>query len=110
MQDKVNGNGNGKPNPLLVALISAVLASGSTIGVVFNTPVGQGLARPDPYTGTQAASLEARVNYIEKSVTGHIIAHPDEVNQFDRRIATLEAQYSIILANQNRIIEKLDKR
>ena len=109
MTDRGNGDVAGnKWHPLAIAVLSALLASGGTIGVVFNTSAGKSIARPDPYTGSQGASLEARVDYIEHGLDEHI--HSSDENQFDRRIATLEAQYAIILQNQARILDRLDKR
>ena len=111
MTDRGNGDAaGGKWHPLAVAVLSALLASGGTIGVVFNTSAGEQLARPDPFTGSQGASLEARVEHIEKDLNDHVLRHPSDENQFDRRIATLEAQYAIILQNQARILDRLDKR
>lgn len=95
--------------PIAVAAIGAFLGSFGTVGVYLGTPLGQEIARPDPFTGTQGASLTARVSHLEKDLSGHIGNHPDAINQFDRRIATLEAQYAIILQNQVRIIDRLDK-
>ena len=111
MTDRGNGDVAGsKWHPLAIAVLSALLASGGTIGVVFNTSAGERIARPDPFTGTQGASLEERVNHIEGDLGSHLSRHPDETNQFDRRIATLEAQYAIILQNQARILDRLEKR
>lgn len=105
-----NGKRNGHTwNPVVVGVVSAILGSGGAISLVFGTPVGQQIARPDPFTGKQGAALIERVSHLERDADNHYRAHPDRVNQFDRRITVLETQYSSILANQARIIEQLDR-
>ena len=105
-----NGGRNGnKWNPIVVAVLSAVLGSGGGIALVFNTSAGQSLVRPDPFTGTEAAQLDARLQHVEREMDTHVRRHPDAVNQFDRRITTLEVQYANIISGQHRIIERLDK-
>jgi hypothetical protein len=106
-----NGKRDGsKLTPILVAVIGAFVGSSGTIAIYLGTPIGQEIARPDPYTGSQAAALTTRVEYLEAEVDAHVNRHPDQENQFDRRIATLEAQYAIILQNQGRILDRLDGR
>ena len=95
-------------HPVLAVVLGSILGGGGTLGVFLGTPVGQDIARPDPFTGSQGAELIQRVIHIEEDVTKHLSHHPDAENQFDRRIATLEAQYAIILQNQGRILDRLD--
>jgi hypothetical protein len=95
-------------HPVLAVLLGSILGGGGTLGVFLGTPVGQERLRPDPFTGTQGAQLTQRVVHIEEDVASHLSHHPDAENQFDRRIATLEAQYAIILQNQGRILDRLD--
>ena len=97
-----------KWTPVAVAVVGAFLGSSGTIAVYLGTPAGQEITRPDPYTGTEGAALEHRVNDVEAELNGHLGAHPDEMNHFDRRITTLEVQYSQILANQQRILNRLE--
>ena len=103
-----NGNGN-KWNPVVIGIVSAVLGSGGAISLVFGTPIGQNIARPDPFTGSQGAALVERVDNIESEIESHIHNHPSDVNRFDRRITTLEVQYASILSNQQKIIDRLDR-
>lgn len=110
MQDKVytdKRNGN-KWNPLVVSIISAILAGSGSVYLVFGTPVGQSIARPDPFTGTQARALEHEMEKLESRLTFHIREHPDRTNQFDRRITVLETQYSTMISTLRRIEDKLD--
>jgi len=110
MVSKEHNNAHGsKWNPVAVGIISAILGSSGGIALVFNSPFGQKITRPDPYTGTQAATLNARVEHLEDDITEHLVRHPDEINQFDRRIATLEAQYAMILQNQARMLDRLER-
>ena len=106
---------NKKPNgtkwsPALIAIVGAIIGSGGGIALVFNTPIGSSITRPDPFTGTQASSLIANVERLEAEIDGHIFKHPDISNQYDRRIAVLESQYHTLLLNQQRILDKLDGR
>lgn len=94
--------------PFIVAVLGAFLGSTGTIAVYLGTPLGQEIARPDPFTGSQAARLEARLDEIDRDIHNHLERHPDVQNQFDRRIATLEAQYAIILQNQGRILDRIE--
>jgi hypothetical protein len=110
MTDRGNSDVYGsKWHPVVIAIVSAIIGSSGGVAVLYNTDYGQTLTRPDPYLGAQGASLEARVDHIEGDMNDHLARHPDDVNQFDRRIATLEAQYVIILQNQIRMIDRLEK-
>ena len=97
-----------KFNPILVAVVGAFLGSTGTISIFLGTPLGQEVARPDPFTGTQAASLIHRVESAEADISGHMKNHPDVINHFDRRITTLEVQFSAIITNQERILRRLE--
>ena len=108
-KSKVTIHGS-KWTPVLVACIGAFVGSSGTVAVYVNTPLGQKITRPDPFTGSQAAALISRIEHLEEDIGNHLDHHPDRENQFDRRIATLEAQYAIILANQARILDRLDSR
>ena len=92
-----------------VAIISAVLCSisGPILLVKFG---GDSMVAPDRFTGTQADALIKRVDHIEENIDSHRNNHPDKMNQYDRRIAVLESQYSTILENQRRILDRLDGR
>ncbi len=105
--DKILGNGRAN-YPIAVAVIGAFLGSTGTIAVYLGTPFGQEMARPDPFTGSQATALIARIEHLEAEIIRHTANHPDQTNQFDRRITTLEIHYEQILKNQDRIIERLD--
>ena len=109
MTDNVEKTNGRKHTPILVAVLGAFLGSSGTIAIYLNTPVGQAVARPDPFTGSQGAALKTRIEHLEEEVSNHTLQHPDQTLQFDRRIATLEAQYAIILQNQGRMIDRLDR-
>ena len=101
-------NGN-KWNPALVAIFSAIIGSGGGIALVFNTPVGASIVRPDPFTGAQGLALEHEIEQLEAQMTFHVREHPDRTNRFDRRITILETQYSTMISTLGRIENKLDK-
>lgn len=94
-----NGQNGSKWTPVLVAVVGAFLGSAGTVGIYIGSPIGQKVARPDPYTGTQASALERRLN-------NHLESHPD--HGLDVRVSRLEAQYEIILRNQDRILSRLN--
>lgn len=89
--------------------IGAVL-SGAGGNYLWMRNLGPDVVAPDRYTGTQASELIGTVERIDRTLTKHMNEHPDQLNQFDRRIATLEAQYVLLIAGQQRILDKLDKR
>lgn len=95
--------------PFLVAVLGAALGSTGTVAVYLGTPIGQEIARPDPFTGTQAAALTRDVRRLESYLDKHLNEHPDQINQFDRRIAILEAQYPLIMQSLARIESRLDR-
>ena len=100
-------NGNNR-HPVLAVVLGAVLGGSGSIGIFLGTPIGESVARPDPFTGSQGAKLTQRVLHLEEDVGAHLTHHPDAENQFDRRIATLEAKFDVILQNQGRILDRLD--
>jgi len=100
----LNGN-NGKNGlkPVFLALyFLGVVLSGSGGTYVWLRTTGPEMVAPDRFTGTEAAALKLEINQ-------HIRSHPDQENRFDARITRLEAQYTIILANQARILDRLDR-
>ncbi len=105
--DKISANGRAN-YPIAVAIIGAFLGSTGTVAVYLGSPLAQEITRPDPFTGSQAAALIARIEHLEAEIIRHTANHPDQTNQFDRRITTLEIHYETILKNQDRIIERLD--
>jgi hypothetical protein len=112
MADNIVRNGGLNGNKWTHIFVSAVIAAFSASGglyIALGTPVGQSLTRPDPYTGAEGATLEYRLENIEGIIENHITNHPDAINQFDRRITTLEAKMTQILRNQERIIDKLEE-
>lgn len=69
MNDKQDYNGkNGGKYPLLVALIGAFLGSSGSVALVFNTPLGEQAARPDPFTGAQGATLATRIDRLQSDL------------------------------------------
>ena len=111
MDEKVvqNSNGNGnKWTPVVIAVVGAFVGSLGTVSVYLGTPLGQEIARPDPFTGRQAAALETRIGHLENDLATHFRTHPDKANQFDRRITVLEVQYNGIMEYLKRIDKKLD--
>lgn len=94
------GNLNGK-HAFIVALVSAIIggAGGPLLLVQLG---GDSLFRQDPFTGEEGKQLKTQLEY-------HFRNHPDITNEFDTRITTLEAQNAIIISNQNRIFDRLDR-
>ena len=110
MTDKEYTSKHGKWNAPAIAIIAAIIGSGGGIALVVNSPLGSGITRPDPFTGTEGEALTERVDHTESMIDSHVFAHPDISNQYDRRIAVLESQITTILANQERILDRLDGR
>ena len=93
--------------PVIVAVISAALGSGSGIAVYLRTPIAQEIARPDPFTGSQAAALSRQIDAVKADVIDHRIHHPDR--ELDSRLSVLEAHYEDILRHLERIEKKVEK-
>ena len=102
---KENEEVDGVKRAMVIAVASAFLggAGGPVLFLKFTD--GEYL-RPDPFTGAQGKALERRITSLEK----HVTDHPDVLNKYDRRITTLEVQYANIIANQEKIIDRLDRR
>lgn len=95
-----------KWHPVIVAVIGSVLGSSGGLAIYLRTPVGQEVARPDPFTGTQAAALTERVETIESSMVNHRLNHPDRA--LDLRVTLLEANYAHIVETLDRIDKKIE--
>ena len=106
---------NGKWHPIASAVVGAILGSGGSIGVIFSTPLGQELARPDPYTSVQAQTAYDKVNFRINRLEKHVDNHPDAalraaIAAVITDVAAGKAERRLIIANQNRILDRLDKR
>ena len=88
--------------------LGAVL-SGAGGNYLFMQNIAPDTIAPDRFTGSEAHQLIERVSRIEDTVEFHIGTHPDKTQSFDRRIAVLESQYTTLIRNQQRIIDKLDE-
>ncbi len=90
-------------HPVIVALyfIGAVL-SGAGGNYLWMRNVAPEVVAPDRFTGTEADALEFKIDT-------HLANHPDIEYRFDARLTALEAQYAIILTNQQRILDRLDR-
>ena len=95
--EKHNGN---RWTPAIIAIVSAAVGSSGGIWLSLGSPYAQEAVAPDRFTGTQAAALKNRIDY-------HLENHPD--HDLDIRVTRLETQYEIILNNQQRILDRLEK-
>lgn len=103
---KEEKNGNHLRPIFLAAYFIAAVMSGVGGSFVWLDTVGPNIVRPDPAYGSEIRVLEHRLTALEY----HIQNHPDVTNKFDSRIAVLETHYDIIINNQVRIMDRLDKR
>ena len=99
-----NGKNGLKPVFLALYFLGVVLSGGGGTYVWLRTTAPQ-VVRQDPFYGRQGEVLAARISSLED----HVKNHPDMTNRFDARITRLEAQYTIILANQQRILDRLER-
>jgi len=103
MESKTNNNvKDGAKHLAIAGYIFGAFISGLGGNYLVMRNVAPETIAPDRYTGSQGEALERTLEY-------HLSNHPDIANQFDRRITRLEAQYAIILANQDRILNRLDR-
>lgn len=100
----VKKNGLSSRQAFVVAIVSAFLGSAGG-PVLLSNVFDWNPYRSDPFTGTEGKLLERRLASLER----HTNNHPDQTLQFDRRIVALEVRLQVIIDNQQRIIEKLDK-
>jgi len=95
--DKNNGNGY-KWTALLVAAIGALVGGSGSTYLVLSRGDLQGMARPDPFTGTDGSFLEQRLSKVERQVDQlpprelelevGLLRH--DLNDLERRIEDLE--------------------
>ena len=112
---KENDEVNGVKRTALIAIASAFLGGAGGPVLLLKFSDGE-MLRPDPFTGSQGKALERRLVTLESEndaahavLERHIVSHPDVLNNYDRRITTLEVQYANIIANQEKIIDRLDR-
>jgi hypothetical protein len=101
---------NGYRNIHMALYFLGAVLSGAGGNYLWMRNVAPEVVAPDRFTGTQGSALISRMEHLETEIRGHQNNHPDKQNQFDRRITTLEAQYAVILRNQERILDRLDGR
>jgi hypothetical protein len=108
-----NGNGtklkNGTKHIVLLGYFCGAFVSAIGGNYLVMRQMAPEIVAPDRFTGTEAQSLIRDLEHIDQSLRSHLNAHPDMVNQFDRRIIRLEEQYKVILKNQERILKRLDQ-
>ena len=125
MSDQIEGKVDGVPHrynpkswhPILSIVLGSILGSGGSLGVIYATPVGQQLTRPNPYTSIDAQIYQAKTNARLGALELHIgEAHPDRRQDFDARINENKFQIGMITITMNTIgsavnknSEKLDK-
>jgi len=87
--------------PVLVAI---VVTFGGTVGAnyLLVRDVVPEIVRPDPYTGAQGSLIASQL-------TQHINNDRLGSASLERRVSVLEAQYVVILRNQERILDRLDE-
>ena len=104
-------------HPILSAIIGAILGGGGSLGIVFSTPIGQELTRPNPYTSADhqvyAAKTDARLDILEKHVGPD---HPDQRSDYEARISENKFQIGVMAVTMtnigaavNKNSDKLDK-
>jgi hypothetical protein len=102
------GTGGARSVYLALYFLGAVL-SGAGGNYLWMRNIAPDVVVPDRFTATQARALEHEMEQLEAQIMFHVREHPDRVNQFDRRIAVLETQYSTMISTLRRIEEKIDR-
>ena len=111
-----NGNSKNRKDgirayiPVIVAIIGVLGAgTGTNYLLVSRSGALQEIARPDPFTGAQASALRAALAELNHELERHVRDHPDQTGRFDSRLTALEARQNLILSNQQRILDRLDR-
>lgn len=102
-----------KWHPVASAVVGAILGSGGSLGVIFSTPIGQELARPNPYTSVQAKTAYDKIDFRLQRLEKHIDNHPDAalraaIAAVIADVAEGKAERRLIISNQSRILDRLD--
>ena len=106
MAETKGGVLNGHRNAVVAAVVSVIL--GSTGGPFLLVKLGVNPYRNDAYTATQAAEHQVNDERRFAALEEHMRSHPDKAGQFERRIATLEAQNTIIISQLAYIRQRVD--
>lgn len=103
-------------HPVISIMLGSILGSGGSLGVLYATPVGQEITRPNPYTSIDAKIYETKTNARLNVLEQHVLDHPDRRGDFDARINENKFQIgmmaitmSTIGATVNKNSDKLDK-
>lgn len=107
-------NGKDKFLNLLVPSILAAIGASGGIYIALGTPVGQDWARPDPFTGSMAEEAQRVVNSRIGRLEDHVRNHPDvglraAIYSLREELSASKATQEVIIKNQDRILDKLDK-
>jgi hypothetical protein len=117
MMDINNGskrNGKDKFLNLLVPSILAAIGTSGGIYIALGTPVGQDWAPHDPWTGEMAEEAQRVVNSRLGKLEDHVRNHPDvglrvAISNMREELSASKAKQEVIIKNQDRILDKLDK-
>lgn len=110
MTNEKNNNGVNGFRPVLMAFyLAGAVLSGAGGNYLWLRSTGPEVVRPDPFTGSEARQLRAELDTARRQLRYHLENHPDIQNRFDARLTALEAQYAIMIANQERILNRLDR-
>lgn len=91
---------HGSKYPLVVAVLGAFLGSSGSVALVFNSPLGKDLSRPDPFTGSQGAALEQRLSKVQSELSDikvilnrDMTRHEERLNNLEKHHADLEREF-----------------
>lgn len=104
-----NNVGNGLRPVFLALYFLGAVVSGAGGNYLWLRSTGPEVVRPDPFTGSDARQLQSEIDTTRRQFRYHIENHPDIENRFDARLTALEAQFVILIANQERILNRLDR-
>lgn len=102
-------------HPILSIIVGSVLGSSGGLGVLSLTPLGQEITRPNAYTSIQAEAEHKAIDQRLGRLESHVENHPDTelraaIGLVVADVAAGKAERKLIIQNQNRILDRLDKQ
>ena len=112
--ERRRNDGPFKWTPVLVAVISSIIGGGGGVALVFSTPFGQNMARPNAWTSIQAQVEHRAIDKRLVAFETHVRDHPDVgirqiIADIRADMSATKARQEVIIKNQDRILDKLNQ-
>ena len=115
MQEQGKENTDGKFNPkswhpIISICLGSLLGSGGSLGVLYATPLGQNITRPNAFTSIDFSVEQARIDGRLTVLESHVGEdHPDRRGDFDTRITENRMQIGLMNIHLNNMLSAVGK-